>query len=82
MKLIATVIASVFAISAFAQAPAAKKEEKKADAKPVVTAPATNIVPATPATNIVPATPAKSDAKAAPAKKDDKKPADATPAKK
>ena len=37
MKLVATLIASAFAVTAFAQAPA-KKEEKKADAKPAVTA--------------------------------------------
>ena len=84
MKQSIAIIATMFAISAFAQAPAAKKEEKKADAKPAVTAPApaTNIVPAkpavaAPATNIVPATPAASatatPAKSEPAKKDDKK---------
>ena len=32
MKLVATLIASLFAVSAFAQAPAAKKDDKKADA--------------------------------------------------
>ena len=31
MKLVATLIAGLFAVSAFAQAPAAKKEEKKAE---------------------------------------------------
>lgn len=56
MKSIVTLIASAFAVSAFAQAPApAKKEE----AKPAVTAPA-----AAPAKDAKPATPAKSEAKA------------------
>ena len=56
MKQLIALIATTVALSAFAQAPAAKKEEKKAEAKPVATAPA---APAT-------ATPAKSE----PAKKD------------
>jgi hypothetical protein len=57
MKQLITIIATMFAISAFAQAPAAKKEEKKVEAKPAVTAPA-------PAAS----TPAKADPKSAPAK--------------
>ena len=56
MKQLIALIAATVALSAFAQAPAAKKEEKKAEAKPAATAPA---APAT-------ATPAKSE----PAKKD------------
>lgn len=67
MKLIATLIASVFAVSAFAAEPA-----KKEEVKPAATA------TAAPSAK----TETKSDTKAAPAKKDDKKPADATPAKK
>ena len=33
MKIVATLVASMFAVTAFAQAPAAKKDEKKAEAK-------------------------------------------------
>jgi len=60
MKSFIAIVASVFAMSAFAQAPV-KKEEKKVEAKPAASAPA-------PATAQAPA--AKSDAKKAePAKK-------------
>lgn len=77
MKTIATLIAALaLSATAFAQAPAVKKEEKKADAKPAVTTAA----PAASAPVAAKDTP-KSEAKAAP-KKDDKKPADAAPAKK
>jgi hypothetical protein len=71
MKLIATLIASAFAVTAFAAEPA-KKEEVKAPAAatapaPTATKPAT--APAKPAS-----TPAKADAtKSAPAKAEDKK---------
>lgn len=51
MKLVATLIASMFALTAVAAEPG-KKEEKKVEAKPVVVAPAP-----------VAGTPAKSDAK-------------------
>ena len=54
MKQSIAIIATMFAISAFAQAPAAKKDEKKVEAKPAVTAPA-------PAAS----TPAKVDSKSA-----------------
>jgi preprotein translocase subunit SecG len=54
MKQFIAIIATVFAVTAFAQAPAPKKEEKKVEAKPAVTAPA-------PAAS----TPAKVDAKSA-----------------
>jgi hypothetical protein len=54
MKQFIALIATVFAVSAFA-ADAPKKEEKKAEAKPAVTAPAS--APAT----------AKADTKSAPA---------------
>jgi uncharacterized Zn finger protein len=40
MKQLIALIATTVALSAFAQAPAAKKEEKKAEAKPAATAPA------------------------------------------
>ena len=63
MKQLIALIATMFAVTAFAQAPAKKEEPKKEAAKPAVTAPA-----ATPAA-AAPATPAKSE----PAKKDDKK---------
>lgn len=39
MKLVATILAGLFAVTAFAAEPA-KKEEKKAEAKPAATAPA------------------------------------------
>jgi hypothetical protein len=40
MKQLIALIATAFAVTAFAQAPAPKKEEKKVEAKPAVTAPA------------------------------------------
>jgi hypothetical protein len=58
MKIATTLVASLFAVSAFAQAPA-KKDEKKPEAKPAVVAPAKDVKAA--------------DKSAAPAKKDDKK---------
>lgn len=58
MKLVATLIAGLFAVSAFAQAPAKKEEVKPA--APTASAPA-------------PAKDAKAADKSAPAKKDDKK---------
>ena len=54
MKQLLTIIAAAFAVTAFAQAPAAKKDEKKVEAKPAVTAPASAA-----------STPAKADAKSA-----------------
>lgn len=64
MKLLTAIVASAFAVTAFAQAPTpAKKDEKKA-------APAAATAPAKDAAK--PAAP-KSDAKAAPAKSDAKK---------
>ena len=63
MKLLTAIVASAFAVTAFAQAPA-KKDEKKA-APTAAAAPAKDAKPAAP----------KSDAKAAPAKSD-AKPAD------
>lgn len=64
MKLIATLIAGMFAVTAFAAEPA-KKEEKKAVA-PAASAPAAK-----------PADKKAEPVKSEPAKKDDKKPADA-----
>ena len=66
MKLVATLIAAMFATAAMAQTAApAKKDEKKVEAKPVA---------------VVQPAPAASTPKSEPAKKDDKKPAE--PAKK
>jgi len=63
MKLLTAIVASAFAVTAFAQAPApAKKDEKKA-VPAAATASAKDAKPAAP----------KSDAKAAPAKSDAKK---------
>ena len=58
MKQLIALIAAAVAVTAFAQAPAAKKDEKKAEAKPAATAPATAPAPA-----------AKKDEKKADAKK-------------
>jgi hypothetical protein len=70
MKLIATLIASAFAVTAFAAEPA-KKEEVKAPV--AATAPVTATKPAT-ATAKPASTPAKADAtKSVPAKAEDKK---------
>ena len=66
MKQSIAIIATMFAISAFAQAPAAKKDEKKVEAKPAVTAPAP--AASTPAKADAKSAPAKADAKSAPAK--------------
>lgn len=45
-SVIAFITAALFSMTAFAQAPAAKKEEKKVDAKPAATAPAKDAKPA------------------------------------
>ncbi len=57
MKSVLALVATLFAVSAFAQAPA-KKEEKKVEAKPAATAPAKD---------------AKAAPAPAPAKKEEKK---------
>lgn len=62
MKLVATLIASMFAVSAFAQAPAKKEEAKPAT-------PAASAAKADPKAAPAKSEPAKKDAKAEPAKK-------------
>jgi hypothetical protein len=63
MKQLIALIAAAVAVTAFAQAPAAKKDEKKVEAKPAAAASA----PATPAPAAAPA--AKKDEKKVEAKK-------------
>ena len=69
MKQLIAIVAAAFAVTAFAAEPA-KKDEKKVEAKPAVTAPAPAPAPAasTPAKADPKSAPAKADAKSAPAK--------------
>jgi len=62
MKQLIALIAAAVAVTAFAQAPAPKKEEKKAAAKPAVTAPASTPAPAKADVKSEAKTPAKAEA--------------------